>query len=122
LINDYEAAIARGALPSQRGTRLSADDRIRADVIQQIMCHGYIDIPKVEGRHHISFSNYFSPELARLRALQGDGLVELAERGVTLTATGRLLMLAVAKSFDAYLKPVAHANIASSVEASNRRE
>jgi oxygen-independent coproporphyrinogen III oxidase len=110
LIKDYEAAIARGALPSQRGTTLSADDRIRADVIQQIMCHGRIDISEVEDRHHISFSNYFSLELARLRALQCDGLVELAERHVTLTVTGRLLMRAVAMSFDAYINPVAQSD------------
>jgi oxygen-independent coproporphyrinogen-3 oxidase len=35
--------------------------------------------------------------------LQADGLVELGERRIALTAAGRLLMRSVAMTFDAYL-------------------
>jgi oxygen-independent coproporphyrinogen-3 oxidase len=100
---DYEAAIASGALPSYRGTSMSRDDHIRKEVINQIMCHGFVDIPAVETQNVIQFDEYFSKEWQRLLALQADGLVELSERHIALTSVGRLLMRTVAMVFDAYV-------------------
>ncbi len=57
---DYEAAIERGVLPTERGVDVGQDDRIRADVIQQIMCHGLVDIEALQVRHGIEFEEYFS--------------------------------------------------------------
>ncbi len=106
VLADYEAAVARSALPSQRGVRLDQDDWIRGDVIQQIMCHGLVDIEALEARHDILFEGYFAAELKRLQPLQDDGLVEVSEARIWLTPAGQLLMRAVAMSFDAYLAPV----------------
>lgn len=106
LLADYETAVERGELPSQRGIYLDQDDRIRSDVIQQIMCHGLVDIEALEARHAILFEDYFSPELRRLRSLRDEGLVDLTESQIRLTPAGQLLMRAVAMSFDAYLSPL----------------
>jgi oxygen-independent coproporphyrinogen-3 oxidase len=103
---DYQAAIERGALPTERGVSVNQDDRIRGDVIQQIMCHGLVDIEALQIRHGIVFEEYFAPEIERLKSLQEDGLVQLTEAHIRLTPTGQLLMRAVAMAFDAYLKPV----------------
>jgi len=100
---DYEGAIAGGALPSRRGALMSRDDVLRKDVIHELMCHGSIDIAAVERRHGIEFDGYFASELQRLRALQADGLVNLGGGRIDLTPAGRLLMRAVAMTFDAYL-------------------
>jgi oxygen-independent coproporphyrinogen-3 oxidase len=102
-LQDYEAAIAGGALPSSRGKSMSRDDRIRKDVINRIMCQGFLDIPAIEGQHGIAFDEYFAPEWRRLLALQADGLIELSDRHISLTSVGRLLMRTVAMAFDAYL-------------------
>jgi oxygen-independent coproporphyrinogen-3 oxidase len=103
---DYQAAIASGALPSKRGRSMSRDDRVRKDVIDQIMCHGFVDIPAVETRNTIVFAEYFSRERQRLLTLQEDGLVELTNEHIALTPVGRLLMRNVAMIFDAYLDAV----------------
>ena len=100
---DYEAAIERGQLPTERGIKVDQDDRIRGEVIQQIMCHGLVDIEALQVRHGIEFEGYFLPELKRLRPLQADGLVEVTESHIRLTPSGQLLMRAVAMVFDAYL-------------------
>src|ERR1700719_5069244 len=42
-VQEYEKDIGRADLPSHQGTRMSADDLIRKDVINQIMCHGFVD-------------------------------------------------------------------------------
>jgi oxygen-independent coproporphyrinogen-3 oxidase len=102
-IGDYEGAVSRGELPSCRGVRISRDDRVRKDVIHEIMCNGRIDMNAVERRHGIRFDDYFAEQLRRLRILQEDGLVEIHARCVDLTPVGRLLMRSVAMTFDAYL-------------------
>jgi oxygen-independent coproporphyrinogen-3 oxidase len=100
---DYQAAIANGALPSNRGRTMSRDDRIRKDVITEIMCHGFVDVPAVEARNDISFDKYFAREWQRLLVLQAEGLVALDREQIALTPVGRLLMRTVAMVFDAYL-------------------
>ena len=100
---DYQAAVAGGALPSNRGRSMTRDDRIRKDVIDAIMCHGFVDIPAVEARNDIVFDAYFAKELRRLLALQLDGLVELDGPRIALTPIGKLLMRTVAMTFDAYI-------------------
>lgn len=102
-LEEYERAIGRGVLPSHQGTCMNADDRIRRDIINQIMCHGSVEIAAIERRHELRFSEYFANELAKLRTLEEDGLVDLTDGAITLTAVGRLLMRNVAMTFDAYL-------------------
>jgi oxygen-independent coproporphyrinogen-3 oxidase len=114
-LKDYEAAIERGALPSQRGMVMDQDDCIRADVIQQIMCHGRIQPQAIESRHGIVFHEYFVRELRQLAVLERDGLIEPRADGLQLTPAGRLLMRAVAMTFDAYLHPAAPAPAMSRV-------
>lgn len=105
-MEEYEAALDRGSLPSQRGVFLGRDDSIRADVIQRIMCHGFVEVEALQARHGIVFQDYFAAELERLNRLSEDGLVEVTEAHIRLTGTGQLLMRAVAMEFDAYLRPV----------------
>ena len=100
----YETAVAAGLLPSTRGRSVSRDDGIRKDVIDSIMCHGFVDISTVEARSAIVFDEYFAKERRRLLVLQSDGLVELSPARITLTSVGRLLMRTVAMVFDAYVK------------------
>jgi oxygen-independent coproporphyrinogen III oxidase len=102
-LQEYERAIGRGDLPAHHGTRMSADDLIRKDVINQIMCHGLVDAAGIEGKHGIQFGSYFRKELEQLQALRADGLVDLTDGGIALTPLGRLLMRNVAMTFDAYL-------------------
>jgi oxygen-independent coproporphyrinogen-3 oxidase len=99
----YETAIARGVLPSHQGARMSVDDVIRKDVIDRIMCHGWVDFAGIEERHRIEFDRYFGPELERLEVLKADRLIDLTDRRIELTAVGKLLMRNVAMTFDAYL-------------------
>ena len=113
LMPEYEAAIDQGTLPGRRGVCLDQDDSIRADVIQQIMCHGLVEIEALQARHGIVFQEYFAPELKRLCTLSEDGLVEVTQAHIRLTRAGQLMMRAVAMAFDAYLRPVTAAPLMS---------
>lgn len=100
----WEAAIDAGRLPVWRGLALDADDVLRADVIQRLMCQGRLDIASIEARHGISFEEYFAEALAQLRALEADGLVEIDRQRIEATERGRLLLRLIAMCFDRYLQ------------------
>ncbi len=100
---DYYSALDAGQLPIWRGLELNADDILRREVIQQIMCQGELDYSKVGSRFQIQFKDYFADELTRLEPLREDGLVKLEPGRLEVTPAGRLLLRAVAMVFDAYL-------------------
>ncbi len=99
----YYAAIDAGRLPIARGLRLSEDDRLRADLIQQLMCTGVLDISAFEARHLVYFDRYFRDSLDRLRPLADDGLVECTTQRITVTPRGQFLLRNIAMCFDAYV-------------------
>ncbi len=102
-LHSYEAALDEGRLPIWRGLLLDADDVLRADLIQQLMCQGEIDTRALGARHGIDFANYFADALARLVPLQADGLVEVLPHRIRATSRGRLLLRIIAMCFDRYL-------------------
>lgn len=99
----WEIDVAAGRLPAWRGLALSADDRLRAEVIEALMCRAEIDVSAIERRHAIVFDAYFADSLARLEALVDDGLVTVDREHVRATPRGRFLLRAIAMCFDAYL-------------------
>ena len=114
-IGGWEAAVDAGHVPLWRGLTLQPDDRIREDVIQQLMCSGEIDIAAVERRHGIDFDAYFESAQAGLAALQDDGLIERRGERWVATGRGRLLLRIVAMCFDAYLGRPAPARFSRAV-------
>jgi len=99
----WEAALDAHRLPVWRGRHLDCDDLVRADLIQQLMCLGSIDIAAIEHRYGIDFVAYFSEEIERLSDLVEDGLATVDERSIRATSRGRLLLRIIAMCFDRYL-------------------
>ncbi len=99
---DWSLALQEGRLPIARGLTRSADDRLRAEIIDQIMCSGELVFKTTEKRFQLSFRRYFSNELKRLDLLAEDGLIEWTHAGFSVTASGTLFLRAIARVFDAY--------------------
>jgi oxygen-independent coproporphyrinogen-3 oxidase len=102
-ISDWEAALDQDHLPVARGLELDADDLLRAEVIQQLMCRGEIDIAAIERPHKLDFGSYFADALQRLRPLIEDGLATAEPAFIRATPRGRLLLRVIAACFDRYL-------------------
>jgi oxygen-independent coproporphyrinogen III oxidase len=102
-LQEYCKAIDDGHLPVQRGMLLSDDDLVRADVIQQLMCNGDLDMESFEQKYGVAFRSYFPDELQRLARLQEDGLIEIRPKALYVTPRGRFLLRIIAMCFDAYL-------------------
>lgn len=99
----YYAALDAGRLPIVRGVVLDDEDVLRSELIQSVMCHDGIDIPTIERRFGIRFSERFARELECLRALAADGLATVDDDAIRVTPSGRLLLRNIAMCFDAYL-------------------
>ena len=90
-------------MPIRRGIEVDADDQLRAQVIQQLMCHDQLVFAEFSKNNKIDFEDYFAAELARLVPLADDGLVLIGPEGIQITAKGRLLLRSIAMAFDRYL-------------------
>ena len=101
---EYYAALDAGRLPVSRGLELTQDDLVRRAVIQALSCHFRLSIESIELAYLIDFRKYFATELADLRRLAQDGLVELAPDWILVTPKGRLMVRAVCMVFDKYLR------------------
>ena len=97
----------QGTLAVERGVALDGEDRLRRDVIQQLMCATRLEFGAIEARHGIGFEAYFAAELEAIVPLEQDDLVAREGRSLRITPRGRLLMRNVAMVFDAHLKKAA---------------
>ena len=100
----WEERVDAGLLPIWRGVRLDDDDLLRAEVIQQLMCQGEVDLAQLGQRHGIDYRHYFADALQSLQQLQDDGLAQQAHGRVRVTAQGRPLLRLLAMCFDRYLE------------------
>jgi oxygen-independent coproporphyrinogen-3 oxidase len=116
--SDWQAALVTG-LATERGLRLSDDDCIRRELMQQLYGHGVIDKRTLASQFGVDFDSYFADELTRVAVLVEDGLAEANADSLLLTAPlGRLLARVVAAVFDRYLPADAFRHGLPSVQAS----
>ncbi|MDH3589937.1 MAG: oxygen-independent coproporphyrinogen III oxidase [Gammaproteobacteria bacterium] len=101
---EYEEQIALDNIPVKRGLVLDDDDKLRAWVIQKLMCYDALSFDQVEREFAIGFRDYFERELALLQPLADDGLVTVDAAAIHITPRGRLLLRSIAMVFDRYLQ------------------
>ncbi len=97
VITVYERRVAAGEIPTHRGHLLSDDDRRRAGLIRSLMTAGR------------ALLNETDRDLARteLAALIDDGIIEIGDAELRITATGKPFIRNAAAFFDTYLRSAA---------------
>jgi oxygen-independent coproporphyrinogen-3 oxidase len=96
----YYERVREGRFATERGLRLSEEDRRRRTIITQLMCNFWVDLGEAGERD-------FAPELERLQPMEQDGLVRRQGSQLEVTPLGRLFVRNVAMVFDAYLRGAA---------------
>ncbi len=97
----YEAAIGLGELATARGLHMSDDDRLRATIIERLMCDLSADIAALVDSFDVPLSS-FAVEFEELKRLETYGIVALEGGCVRLTAPHRMAIRVVAARFDTY--------------------
>ncbi|HHJ34521.1 MAG TPA: oxygen-independent coproporphyrinogen III oxidase [Gammaproteobacteria bacterium] len=103
-IDEYEKLLGQNKIPIFRGIELEADDVLRREIINQLMCHNQLDIEKIEKEWGIDFKSYFKSSLDNLQKMADDGLLEIKKTKLTITTSGRLLTRSICMQFDRYLE------------------
>ena len=105
-MDEYYELIDNNQLPVFRGVELTADDLLRREVINQLICHYYLNFEHIENQFGIIFSSYFESELDELVKMQQDGLLIIDKDisgSITIQPIGYLLIRNICMVFDRYL-------------------
>jgi len=103
-LEDYYEALDRDELPIMRGLELNADDVVRREIIQALMCHFELSKPTFEAEFKVDFDSYFAVELTELAEYEREGLLALAPQQITVTPKGRMLIRNICMVFDKHLR------------------
>ncbi|WP_118133092.1 oxygen-independent coproporphyrinogen III oxidase [Oceanicella sp. SM1341] len=99
----WTRGVETGLPPVAKGVATSPEDRLRAAVIERLMCDLAVT-PAALAQAHGFPATHFAPEMARLESLAADGLVMLSPEGrITIPPAFRAAMRLVAAVFDQYL-------------------
>lgn len=98
----YANRVSSGELPMAKIYQLTAEDRLRADVIERLMCDFAVDVAALSAAHG------FDPDLLLkgnkvLDDLERDDLILRDDAVVRVDGRHRFVVRAVAAAFDAYL-------------------
>ena len=97
----YMQAIEAGGFAVARGVTIDADDRLRGDIIGQLMCGYTAEVGDACRRHGVAPDAFFGG-IGALDGLQRDGLVVVDRERLVVTDRGRPLVRSVCAAFDRY--------------------
>ncbi|MFN3658912.1 MAG: oxygen-independent coproporphyrinogen III oxidase [Pseudolabrys sp.] len=94
----YARAVSAGKFATVKGLALTEDDRLRAAIIERLMCDMELDLDAFGGAAR------FATEREALAPLAREGLLRIDGARVTVTEHGRPYVRIAAAAFDAYLE------------------
>ena len=82
---------------------LDKDDLLRREIIDSLMCHGYLKTVTIEERFGIEFPKYFMDVLERLKPMVHEGLISYTKGELQVEPLGQLFIRNLVMMFDRYL-------------------
>ena len=105
-IKGWSERIGTGDLATVRGFPLTPEDKLRAAIIERLMCDLRADLSKMLPEHGYPLE-WLDPELDALNPLVADGLALIDNGVITVPESARNLVRRVASAFDPYFAPTA---------------
>jgi len=87
----------------QKGLILSPEDTLRREIILELFCNFYLDIPALEKKYSLNFARHFAAELEALKPIEQDGLMQIQKDNLSVTKLGRFFIRNICMQFDQYL-------------------
>lgn len=97
----YAERVASGVLPTAKGYLLSEEDKLRARIIERLMCDFEVDLGKVSSGSGFD-TGFLVERNDRLGDLVADGIVTISGDRIVVSRDARFMVRAVAAAFDAY--------------------
>ncbi|TAK48860.1 MAG: oxygen-independent coproporphyrinogen III oxidase [Xanthobacteraceae bacterium] len=100
-MGSYARAVSARKLPTVKGLALGKDDRLRAQIIERLMCDLAVDLDEFSCA--TKTGQRFGDEISRLQELRAAGLLTIDGHRIAMTARGRPFVRLAAAAFDSYL-------------------
>jgi oxygen-independent coproporphyrinogen-3 oxidase len=104
-LSGYRHAIETGQDWFEKGFIMTAEDRLRHEIITSLMANFSVDFAAIANEFALDFSSHFAAELIKLREFADDGHGILTSEKFETTETGVFIIRHIASVFDAYRKP-----------------
>lgn len=101
----YEKRLSTARLAIEKGFTLTAEDKLRQAVINQLICHFELDFDALRAQFAIDPVVHFADEIAQLQPMVEDGLLTVDASCIRVANAGRLLIRRICMVFDEYLAP-----------------
>lgn len=101
-VAEYATRIRAAGVATVRGFALSAEDRVRAHIIERLMCDFAVSVADLDERFGSSAAP-LADEIRQLAAGDTDGLLAGTAEGIRITELGRPFVRSICSKFDAYL-------------------
>lgn len=101
-LKQYYADVEMRGIALHKGLTLTRDDCIRRDVIKALICNFSLNFNRLAQQYNIDFNQYFAEDLALLKPLAEDGLLDIGADQITVSPKGRLLIRNICLCFDIY--------------------
>ena len=99
----YAREVEAGRLAAVRGVATTADDRLRRDVIERVMCDLEVDFERVAAAHDADAAPLKAAASQGMGKFEEDGLASWDGRRIVVSERGRPFVRSIAALFDAYL-------------------
>jgi oxygen-independent coproporphyrinogen-3 oxidase len=102
-VPQYRSAVLQRGFATAKGIVLSDEDRMRAAVIERLMCDLSVDLEDIS-RQFGKLPGVFSPNISALSHLLSEGLVTIDGWVLRVPDKSRIAVRCVCAAFDAYLQ------------------
>ncbi len=99
----YAGAIEDGRLATERGYAMSAEDLLRADMIEDLMCRFELDLAALSERHGVSIAGLMERTTSLRERFAAE--IEVTADRIRITKSARLIARLVAQELDTFYAP-----------------
>lgn len=97
----WSKAVKAGRSPVVRGLAVNAEDRMRAEIIERLMCSFSVNPVDIAKKHGFDESTLLGA-FERLKELVLDGMIEMNGQTITVPPNRRIFVRNIAQAFDAH--------------------
>lgn len=107
-MKQYEELIDNYGVATVKGHHLSEDDKIRKQVIMNILCQGKINMEELKSEHKNKIDDIEKKSKLVISEFENIGFIEVTDQGWQTTKLGNIFGRIIASSYDAYFDTGEH--------------